>query len=149
MTAISKFRTQEAYDILKSRVSYGEEIEWSRPTAIRAFADVAGWLWDTNRREAEEMLIDVLKDDDWGSFFPPAKSSAMSGEENRLFRLMFAGLAVLKGPKTVPALEKLKAVVAEQMHPRIDRFIESVEPGASAVSKVRIGDGIIQCIDIN
>lgn len=81
-------------------------------------------MWDTNRREAEEMLIDVLKDDDWGSFFPPSKASAMAGMGLRFIGLMVLGLAYLRGNQTVPALEKLKSVVAEQMHPRIERVIE-------------------------
>lgn len=40
LLAIGKFRTQDAYDFLKARVPYGEEIEFARPAAVKAFAEV-------------------------------------------------------------------------------------------------------------
>jgi len=113
LRGIGNLKSREAYLFLKERVKYGEKEE-SRPSAIQAFAEVANWVGENERKEAEQIIIEImLRDPEYGiqrNIFASARA-----------------LAKLHFSSSIGALEAAKQRISHQEYKTIDNAINDIK----------------------
>eukprot|EP01119_Soliformovum_irregulare_P006637 TRINITY_DN1883_c5_g1_i3.p1 TRINITY_DN1883_c5_g1~~TRINITY_DN1883_c5_g1_i3.p1 ORF type:complete len:543 (+),score=226.41 TRINITY_DN1883_c5_g1_i3:1074-2702(+) len=117
---LSQFRNSEIHEFLKQRVAPGE-MEESRPAAIAAFAENASWLEERYKRDAVEVLCNILAEDDYGV--------------PRVLLAAIHALAVLQDENSISKLKAVKVKLDPQDHIEVDQAIKSINSKGEPLKK--------------
>jgi len=120
-SGIGKTRTKEALDYLLDKLSYGSVPEKARGTVMSGIIESLGWMDKHDRERAVSRIIEVIQKEQYEEII-----------------LSFARpLVRLKETSTTSLFQGLKAKIAHQDHPMIDRWIKEIEKGETTEEEIK------------
>ncbi|MHA1810624.1 MAG: M1 family aminopeptidase [Candidatus Heimdallarchaeaceae archaeon] len=120
-SGIGKTRTEEALDYLLDKLTYGNAPEKARGAVVNGIVECLSWMDKHVRERTVSRIIEVIQKERY---------------EETIFSFA-RSLATLKETSTISLFQGLKAKIAYQDHPMIDRWIKEIEKGETTEEEIK------------